>query len=189
MEPLVEKLTDNLQHFARGRGVELLVYCDPALPTLLGDTLRLRQILYNLAGNAIKFCSRLPGRPGRVVIKVLLDERAAGRARVCMRIADNGIGMSPEVQARLFSPFIQGEEDTTRRFGGTGLGLVITKRLVELMGGRIEVESRQGEGACFSVYIAAPVHSEPEIAGRASLEGVGVVLVSGDEAGKCVATS
>jgi PAS domain S-box-containing protein len=182
MESLVEKLGDNLQHQARGRNVELLVYCDPSLPQIEGDPVRLRQILFNLAGNAIKFSGGQEDKNGLVVIKVLLETLEDGRAAICMRVADNGIGMSPEVQAQLFSPFVQGEEDTTRRFGGTGLGLVITRRLVELMGGEIKVESAEGEGSTFSVYLSVKQTDTP-VADITSLAGIKVVLVSRDEAG------
>ncbi|MET0084680.1 MAG: PAS domain S-box protein [Sedimenticola sp.] len=183
MELLVEKLADNLQHLARSRGVELLIYCDPRLPEIQGDPVRLRQILFNLAGNAIKFSGGQRDGMGRVVIKILLEGQEGGNAALCMQISDNGIGMSEDVQARLFTPFVQGEGDITRRFGGTGLGLVITKRLVELMGGHIEVESTPGEGSTFSVHLAMKQADDSTAAAGTNLDGLQVVLVSNDEAG------
>ncbi len=184
LEPLVEKLGENLQHIAKTRGVELLIYVDPTLPHIIGDPVRLRQILYNLTGNAIKFSSDLPDRNGQVVISVLLQRRVGGRADICFQIKDNGIGMSPGVQKRLFKPFVQGEGETTRRFGGTGLGLVITQRLVEIMGGSIDITSAEGEGSTFTVHITLEETSELPPIETSNLEGIKVVLLTSDEAAK-----
>ncbi len=184
LEPLVEKLGENLQHLAKSRGVELLIYVDPTLPHIIGDPVRLRQILYNLAGNAIKFSSDLPDRNGQVVIKVLPHRRIGGKADIYFQIRDNGIGMSPEVQERLFKPFVQGEGETTRRFGGTGLGLVITQRLVEIMGGTIDITSTEGAGSTFTVHITLEETAELPPIETSNLEGIKVVLLTSDEAAK-----
>ena len=116
----------------------------PLSGRLLGDALRLEQVLINLTSNAIKFTEH-----GEVVIRVrslATDERMA---RLRFEVSDTGIGLSPEGCARLFQPYAQAEAGTSRRYGGTGLGLSISKRLVELMGGSIGVESREGEGSTF----------------------------------------
>ncbi len=180
LEQLVEKLGDSLQHLAVKRGVELLIYCDPRLPEVKGDPVRLRQILYNLAGNAIKFSSDIQDRDGQVVISATLEGQREGVADICLRVSDNGIGMSSEVQQRLFMPFVQGEEETTRRFGGTGLGLVITERLVELMGGDIVVESFEGEGSSFEVHLSMQSLAETPSADTSDLSGLKVLLIKED---------
>ncbi len=181
LEPLVEKLGGNLRYLADKRGVELLIYCDPKLPEVKGDPVRLRQILYNLTGNAIKFSGGQSGKSGQVMISVLLEKKRSGRVDVCFRVSDNGIGMSAEVQKRLFMSFVQGEEDTTRRFGGTGLGLVITQRLVEMMGGYIEVESSEGQGSIFSVHISLEQEAESSVVDTSDLKGIKVLLVNGND--------
>jgi len=126
----------------------------------VGDQDRLRQIVINLAGNAIKFT-----RQGAVLLRVQPD--AAGFARIS--IIDTGIGIAPEAQARLFSKFTQADSSTTRRFGGTGLGLAISKQLVELMGGRIGLESEPGRGSTFWFTHPLP-EVEPELPAAAPAE-------------------
>lgn len=119
-----------------------------ALPKQLkGDPQRIRQVLLNLVGNAVKFT-----RQGEVSVTALW---AQDRLRVEVR--DSGIGISEEAQRALFEPFVQGEMGTSRRFGGTGLGLAICKRLLDLMGGRLELQSTLGVGSCFSFEIPAPI--------------------------------
>ncbi len=114
----------------------------------VGDSLRLEQVLINLIGNAIKFSER-----GTIVVRVRCDEISMDSARLDFDVIDEGIGISEEQQARLFSAFTQADTTTTRRFGGTGLGLAICKRLVELMGGSIRVQSIPGKGSTFSFSI------------------------------------
>ena len=133
--------------------VELLFDIDPALPReLVGDALRLQQVLINLAGNAIKFTAQ-----GEVVlaIRVLAQHSAGVRLEVSVR--DTGIGIAPENQARIFSGFTQAEASTTRRFGGTGLGVAISQRLVALMGGELRLDSALGQGSRFHFSISLPV--------------------------------
>ncbi len=181
LETLVEKLGDNLRHLAEKRAVELLIYCDPELPEVLSDPVRLSQILYNLAGNAIKFSSGRTDQDGKVSIYVLLKKIRTSRADICFRVSDNGIGMSAEIQKRLFMPFVQGEEETTRRFGGTGLGLVITERLVEMMSGYIEVASTEGKGSTFDIFLSLKLATESSKAEESNLNGLKVVLVSNND--------
>jgi len=115
---------------------------------VIGDPTRLRQIVLNLVGNAIKFTER-----GRVSLHVTQRITSDGVTWLDIQVADTGIGISPAQQAKLFQPFTQADSGIARRFGGTGLGLVISRRLAQLMGGDIAVSSREGEGATFSVAV------------------------------------
>lgn len=118
--------------------------------TIVGDVYRLRQVLINLVGNAVKFTSS-----GSVKIQLdqACDDLASGKATLHFAISDTGAGIAPEQVERLFQPYMQGDASTTRRFGGTGLGLDICRRLTELMGGRISVESTLGQGSRFSFTV------------------------------------
>ena len=120
---------------------------DAAARRVVGDATRLRQVLLNLVGNAIKFTET-----GGVAIEVEPTPDGA----LAFRIRDTGIGIAPELQARIFEEFEQAEGGAGRRFGGTGLGLAISKRLVEAMGGEISLDSTPGQGATFTCTIALP---------------------------------
>src|SRR5262249_5413212 len=129
---------------AAAKGLRLSAFVAPDAPErVLGDPLRLQQILFNLLGNAIKFTEA-----GSVRLAL---EKTEGDLRIS--VADTGIGLSAEQQARLFEPFMQADSSTTRRFGGTGLGLSIVRRLAEAMGGGIEVQSEPGRGSTFVVTV------------------------------------
>ncbi len=142
---------------AHKRQVSFSLFVDPALPTRIrGDELRLRQIATNLISNAIKFSSGQE-RPGQVAVRAELAS-AQGGDWCRLSVSDNGIGMEDATIARMFLPFEQADRFTTKRFGGTGLGLAICQRLVQMMGGRIDVVSRVGEGTVFTVLL--PLHAE-----------------------------
>ncbi|MEJ2130320.1 MAG: PAS domain S-box protein [Gammaproteobacteria bacterium] len=127
------------------RGLELLVDYPSDVPyRLIGDVGRIRQVLVNLVGNAVKFTDE-----GHVVTRVVLKSLELERARVQIVVEDTGIGVDPADQERLFDAFTQADASTTRRFGGTGLGLAICRQLTNLMGGEIGVESIKGEGSKF----------------------------------------
>lgn len=127
------------------KDVEVMFDLDPQLPSaLLGDSLRLQQILINLAGNALKFTQQ-----GQVLIKLEQVQRVGDTVQLRIEVSDTGIGIGPEQLERIFQGFTQAEASTTRRFGGTGLGLVICKRLVSLMDGELHVASEPGVGSRF----------------------------------------
>lgn len=159
-----------LDHIALRKSVDLTLYVDPAIPpVLLGDANRLRQVLVNLLSNAIKFSSGT-GRRGKVSLRARLAAATPDAATVEIAVADNGIGMSPATIAQLFKPFTQADASTTRKYGGTGLGLTISRHLVELMGGTIGVGSEPGRGATFTVSLPmkrgadhSPVSTEPSL--------------------------
>jgi PAS domain S-box-containing protein len=149
LEQTVEACCDTLQSLAAAGGVSLRSFIDPTLPTWrVGDALRLRQILINLVGNAIKFSSGTE-RAGRVSLRV----RGEGGERLVFEVSDNGIGIDEVARDRLFQAFEQGEQRRARVYGGTGLGLAISQRLAAAMGGRIACESRVGEGSLFRVVL------------------------------------
>jgi two-component system sensor histidine kinase/response regulator len=130
---------------ANAKGVELLAHCRPEVPTaLVGDPTRLRQILLNLGSNAVKFTER-----GEVVFRVRLLHDAHTMVRLRLEVTDTGVGIAAADLDRLFDPFSQADASTTRRFGGTGLGLAIVKQLVELMDGRVGVDSTVDVGSTF----------------------------------------
>jgi len=124
--------------------------------SLFGDQLRLKQILYNLVGNAIKFTSK-----GEIRVAVKLLERHDDKAQLSFCVSDTGIGIKPEVMEKIFAPFAQADTSVSRRFGGTGLGLTICRRLVQQMGGEITVESREGKGSSFTVTLPFLINSQP----------------------------
>ncbi|MCF8481550.1 MAG: response regulator [Rhodospirillum sp.] len=149
----VETAVELLARRAAAKGVELVAYVDPDMRVpLLGDKTRIRQILLNLIGNAVKFTEK-----GHVLVRMTLEGQSEDKANLRFDVSDTGIGLSPEQQSRLFKPFAQAEDSTARRFGGTGLGLSISKRLVEMMGGRIDVISKEGKGATFWFRLSLPL--------------------------------
>jgi CheY-like chemotaxis protein len=137
-----------------------------------GDPTRLRQVLSNLAGNALKFT-----HSGEVVTSVERIALVGKMARVSFSVEDTGIGMSPDTLAGIFEPFRQADSSTTRRYGGTGLGLSISRRLVELMGGTLTVTSDEGKGSRFSFELFMPVAAAPAHVEPPSLRGVRALVV------------
>ncbi len=130
---------------ANEKGLRLTYMPGPGVPEeLFGDPIRLRQVLLNLVSNAVKFTPQ-----GEVALRVSVEEVAAGRVGLHFQVRDTGVGIPPEKQVRLFQPFEQADASTSRQYGGTGLGLAISARLVELMDGRIWLESTPGSGSTF----------------------------------------
>jgi signal transduction histidine kinase/DNA-binding response OmpR family regulator/HPt (histidine-containing phosphotransfer) domain-containing protein len=139
-----------------GRPIELIVDVDPDIPEILmGDPLRLSQIFTNLINNATKFTEK-----GDITLSVKLLQQANNMAKLYFCVKDTGIGMTPEQLSRLFNAFTQADGSTTRKYGGTGLGLVISKSLVELMGGQLQVTSESGVGSQFFFTISLPVAAQ-----------------------------
>jgi PAS domain S-box-containing protein len=134
-----------LQDRVTAKGLQVLLCVSPDVPQLVkGDAHRLRQILTNLTANAVKFTDH-----GEVTFNVELMSESNGIATLRFAVTDTGIGICPDQLATLFMPFVQADTSTTRKYGGTGLGLTISKQLVELMGGKIGVNSRKGHGSTF----------------------------------------
>ncbi|UFH48150.1 CHASE domain-containing hybrid sensor histidine kinase/response regulator [Pseudomonas sp. KNUC1026] len=145
LETLLQELAVIMAGNQGNKEVEAVFDIDPRLPSwLVGDALRLKQILVNLAGNALKFTAE-----GEVVVRLSMLHRLGRGVGVRVAVQDTGIGITPEQRERIFQGFSQAEASTTRRFGGTGLGLVISNRLVELMGGTLCLESEPGKGSRF----------------------------------------
>ena len=159
LEGLMRDLAIVLGGVEDNSDVEVIFEIDPALPPVLcGDRLRLQQIFINLAGNAVKFTQH-----GQVVIRLVQMARAGDDLTLRVEIADTGIGMNAAQLTRIFDAFTQAEASTTRRFGGTGLGLVICQRLVGLMGGELLVQSELGKGSRFWFDIALAVSHSPVV--------------------------
>jgi signal transduction histidine kinase/DNA-binding response OmpR family regulator len=169
----VEEVVELLGPRAQEKGLEIGCYVDEHLPArVVGDAARLRQVLFNLAGNAIKFTEQ-----GGVSIVV---EPAARPDMISIAVSDTGIGISLQDQARIFLEFEQADRSSTRKFGGTGLGLTISNRIVESMGGAIAVESAPGQGSTFRVTVALPSADEAGIPALAvpDLRGSDILIIA-----------
>ncbi|MBL3619624.1 MAG: response regulator [gamma proteobacterium endosymbiont of Lamellibrachia anaximandri] len=150
LEDVLMNLSNLVGQKAREKGVELMFQSGSDVPTaLVGDPLRLGQILANLGNNAMKFTES----GGELLVSVELNEENDNTVLLHFLVRDTGIGMTQEQQAGLFQPFSQADSSTTRKYGGTGLGLAITKKLIEMMGGRIWVESEYGVGSAFHFIV------------------------------------
>jgi signal transduction histidine kinase/CheY-like chemotaxis protein len=156
LSELVREVAKLMEPVAAGKGLELKVELDPAVPrSVFADPVRVKQVLLNLCGNAIKFTSQ-----GSVAIRVWLDDRPvmreSGQLMLQFSVTDTGIGIPAHQAKRLFQAFEQVDGSIARQYGGTGLGLVISKHLVEMMGGRIWFESQAGTGSTFTFSICVP---------------------------------
>jgi PAS domain S-box-containing protein len=167
---LIEQVTELLAPRAQAKHLEIACYIDDRVPPVVtGDAARLRQVLLNLAGNAVKFTSQ-----GGVT---LIVEPGAEAGTIDFIIRDTGIGIAPEARTRIFGEFEQADSGTSRAYGGTGLGLSISERIVRRMGGRISLESEVGAGSTFTVSLplaGAPATATP----RPDLHGQSVLLVA-----------
>jgi signal transduction histidine kinase len=175
--PLVESVATLLAAQARAKRIDLSTYIDPAVPrVLVGDALRVRQILMNLAGNAVKFTEI-----GGVTILVTVEQENEAVVTLRFVIADTGIGIEPGLREDLFEPFRQADMSTTRRFGGTGLGLTISRRLVTLMEGEIGVESTPNRGSTFWFTVPfARSRTTPVGEAATNLRGTRTLVVDDD---------
>jgi signal transduction histidine kinase len=152
----VDELMTLLTPSAAAKGVALVARLDRAVPAVVcGDAVRLRQVLTNLVGNGIKFTDR-----GAVTLELNIVRATPSRDEILFTVRDTGIGISPDRQAAVFESFTQADDGTTRRFGGTGLGLTISRQLVELMGGTLGLESTVGQGSTFRFSLAFGVPAD-----------------------------
>ena len=159
---------------ARDKGLALHTYVDPLIPPVLrGDQDRLRQILLNLIGNAVKFTER-----GQVVVRALPAETSSRSARVRFEVQDSGIGIGEKTLPKLFEPFVQADSSASRTYGGTGLGLSISKRLVELMDGEMGVTSELGSGSLF--WFTACFGRPSAVGSSRHIYGVRALVMSSD---------
>ncbi|HEX5229299.1 MAG TPA: response regulator [Bryobacteraceae bacterium] len=188
LDPIEFNLREHLGHAmkslalgAHQKDLELACFIPPELPEfVIGDPVRLRQVVLNLAGNAIKFTDQ-----GEVVLRVEttadFDPQHGDELALHFSVADTGIGVPKDKQKLIFEPFTQADTSTTRRFGGTGLGLSISMRLIEMMGGKIWMESEVGHGSTFHFtarfQTAHNAHVRPAISDPAALENVRVLVV------------
>jgi two-component system sensor histidine kinase RpfC len=173
LHALVNSTCRILSSQAAAKRVEFVVSIMPEVPSAVrGDAHHLRQVLINLAGNAVKFTEH-----GSVTVHVSSQGETETGVRLKFSVRDTGIGIPPEAQKRIFESFTQADQTTTRRFGGTGLGTTIAKQLVELMGGRIGLESAEGLGSTF--WFETELERQPERAGAVSgeLAGARVLLI------------
>src|SRR6185503_5400295 len=145
LDEVISSVTTLTAQKAHDKGLELLAHVAPGIPEhLLGDSLRLGQILTNFVNNAIKFTEQ-----GEIRLEIEQVERTGEKVQLKFSVRDTGLGMTKEQSAKLFQPFTQADMSTTRKHGGTGLGLTICRRLVELMGGHVWLESEAGVGSTF----------------------------------------
>lgn len=175
LREMLEEVLDSLSAKASESNLEWNAFAHPDVPEMVvGDPTRLRQVLTNLTGNALKFTEQ-----GEVAVEVSLLHVVNDTARLRFEVRDTGLGLSEEQRQRLFRKFTQADTSTTRKFGGTGLGLVICKQLVEQMGGEIGVQSELGKGSNFWFEMDLPVSSQEggQKAQLAALAGLRVLAV------------
>jgi PAS domain S-box-containing protein len=178
LQEAVEGTVDVLAGRADEKGLELVSWIEPGTPTALsGDPMRLQQVLTNLIGNAVKFTDR-----GEVLVRVRLATETATEATLRFEVQDTGIGIPKEAQGRLFQPFSQADGSSTRRFGGTGLGLIISKQLVERMRGQIGFDSVPGQGTLFWFTVTLAKRRTPlGTPARTDLAGLRILVVDDNQ--------
>lgn len=170
---VVEEVATLLAGSPQAKGLELIISIDPAIPSVVnGDPGRLRQILFNLVGNAVKFTEQ-----GQVSISCSAERLSGDVVTLSFQVSDTGPGIAEEDKGRVFDSFTQADASNTRRHGGTGLGLAISRRLAQLMGGDIEVQSRLGEGSTFSFTAQLPVGADGSHSVPTDLHGLSVMVV------------
>ncbi len=185
LDKVLGTLADLIAEKAAAKGLELIFDVAQNVPSdLIGDPLRIGQILVNYANNAVKFTER-----GEIAIIVRLEEEAGEELLIRFEVRDTGIGLSEDQKSQLFQSFQQADTSTTRKYGGTGLGLAISKRLAELMGGAVGVESAPGRGSCFW-FTARLGRDKPRrvLLPRPDLRGLRCLVVDDNENARVVLT-
>ena len=178
----VDDITALFAQQAADRGIELIQFIHHDVPTnLRGDPGRLRQILSNLVGNALKFTAK-----GEVVVRVNVVEETPTHALLRFEITDTGIGIAKDKYAKLFNVFSQADASITRKYGGTGLGLVLCKKFVDLMDGQIGFTSEIGTGSCFWLTLKLLKSVQPAAPARSDLQGLKVLIAEGNSTSRAV---
>lgn len=184
LEEAVSRVSDTLALRAHEKGLELSCYIHPDVPlNLIGDQIRLQQVLFNLMGNGVKFTNK-----GEVVVYVDILSLENGVAQLQFTIRDTGIGISPDKMDKLFKSFTQLENSHTRNYGGTGLGFVISKQLVEMMGGEVTVESVEGKGSTFTFTVMLPVDEKTSRfkAGQIDISDIHALVIDDNETNRVI---
>jgi PAS domain S-box-containing protein len=188
LRTLMEDTAEMLSVKACEKRLELVCLVDPDVPSWVrGDPGRLRQVLVNLVGNAVKFTQK-----GEISIQAKVEEEDDRKATIRFTVTDTGIGIPRDRIDALFSPFVQADGSTTRKYGGTGLGLAISKQLTELMGGNIGIESEEGKGSTFwftSVFEKLSEDRAPAVEPIPDLDGVRVLTVDDNETNRLLVTT
>ncbi len=172
----MDNVSDMFANKIAEKGIDLIIsVAENVPPCLVGDSLRLGQVLINLINNAIKFTDK-----GEVVLWASMLEQTEEKTKLQFSISDTGIGMTPEQLKKLFSSFSQADTSTSRKYGGTGLGLTISKRFVEMMNGKIWVKSESGKGSAFIFTVELELQKEGQTTSHGlpdDLQGKHVLVV------------
>lgn len=185
LQEMLDNLTSLVAAKVEEKGLELVFSVQAELPdTLIGDSLRLGQVLLNLISNAVKFTNS-----GEVILSIEVLRRQDPELELKFTVQDTGIGMTTEQKSRMFQPFSQADSSTTRRYGGTGLGLVISRQLVEMMGGQITLESEYGQGSQFSFTVQLEIGQQaapPQPERLLSLRNLRILVVDDNAAARAI---
>lgn len=185
LHELIDRTAESMAVLAHAKHITLLAFVHPQVPiSILGDPTRLRQVLVSLVGNAVKFTEQ-----GEVVIRVepVPEPEMAGALRVS--VSDTGIGIPRDKIAAIFQNFTQGDSSTTRKYGGTGLGLSLSQRLIDMMGSRLTAESILGQGSTFSFIlppVSMPTTESPSAAPSVDLQGRRILVVDGNPVSRMI---